>query len=149
MKSIRNIILAAILIFSICSCGNSVQEETGNIPVKTKPTVPLQTVEDLPRTQVQAKIFIDSLYKRVQNGEDFATLANKYSEDPGSNKSGGEYDGVKIGIFVPEFEKVVFNLKLNEFSTPFLTEYGYHIAKVIAIRKGERDVRHILIRFEN
>ncbi len=62
--------------------------------------------------------------------------------------NGGRYDSVGKDIFVPEFEKVVFDLKLNEISTPFLTEYGDHIATVIAIRKDERDVRHILITYK-
>ncbi len=100
------------------------------------------------RTENEAKVLIDSLYKKLINGADFKAMAKTYSEDPGSNKYGGEYDSITKGLFIPEFENVVFNLKVNEISQPFKTEYGYHIATVIARRNDEVDVRHILIQFK-
>ena len=105
--------------------------------------------EEPSRTKNDAKILADELYTRLTKGEDFAALANEYSEDPGSNTIGGRYDDVKMGIMVPEFEAVIFSLKENEVSQPFLTEYGYHIATVVAIRGDSRDIRHILIQFKN
>jgi len=99
------------------------------------------------RTEAEAKILIDSLYKNLINGADFKTTAKTYSEDPGSNRYGGEYDSITKGLFVPEFEIVVFSLKVNEISKPFKTEYGYHIAMLIARRNDEVDVRHILIQY--
>ena len=99
-------------------------------------------------TEAEAKEIIDSLYIKAVNGADFAKLADKYSEDPGTAGKGGKYANVARGVFVEEFENVIFNLKLNEISKPFKTGYGYRIAKLIG-REGETcSVRHILIRFQ-
>jgi peptidyl-prolyl cis-trans isomerase SurA len=85
------------------------------------------------------------LKERVQNGESFETLAILYSEDPGSSRNGGLYEGITRGMFVKEFESVMYSLKVNEISDVFKTEYGYHIVQLMA-RNGETvDVRHILI----
>jgi parvulin-like peptidyl-prolyl isomerase len=105
-------------------------------------------LEEPTRNETEAKSLIDGLHARLMKGENFATLANEYSEDPGSNTLGGQYEHVTLGMMVPEFDKVTFELGLNEISQPFLTEFGYHIVTVTAIRENERDVRHILIRFK-
>ncbi len=84
--------------------------------------------------------------KRIENGSSFASMAIIYSEDPGSNKNGGEYKGIKRGQFVKEFEAVAFNLKKMEVSEPFETEYGFHIVQLLEKRGEELDLRHILIK---
>ncbi len=89
---------------------------------------------------------LKDLKKRVEDGSSFSTMAVLYSEDPGSAKNGGEYKGIKRGQFVKEFEAVAFNLKENEISDPFLTEYGYHIVQLQKRRGEELDLRHILIK---
>lgn len=89
---------------------------------------------------------LDGLKERIQNGSSFASMAILYSEDPGSNKNGGMYKGIKRGQFVKEFEAVAFNLKPNEVSDPFKTEYGYHIVQLLEKRGEELDLRHILIK---
>lgn len=132
MKYIPRLLFACLLM-TFCSCGNE-SESTG--------------LEQPSRNEAEAKALIDELHTRLKNGEDFATLANEYSEDPGSNKLGGQYEHVTMGMMVPEFEKVAFELGLNEISQPFQTEFGYHIVTVTAIRENERDVRHILIQFK-
>lgn len=82
--------------------------------------------------------------ERVVKGENFATLAILYSEDPGSAKNGGELGFVGRGDLVTEFAAVAFNLKPGEVSKIFKTDYGFHIVQMIE-RKGERiNVRHIL-----
>lgn len=132
MKYISQILIACLLV-TFYSCGN----ET-NPPGSEDPT----------RTEAEAKTLIDEIHTRLKNGEDFAKLANEYSEDPGSKELGGQYEHVTVGMMVPEFDKVTFELGLNEISEPFLTEFGYHIVTVTAIRENERDVRHILIQFK-
>lgn len=86
------------------------------------------------------------LKQRVEDGSSFSTMAVLYSEDPGSAKDGGKYEGIKRGQFVKEFEAIAFNLKEGEISMPFKTEYGYHIVQLLKRRGEELDLRHILIK---
>ncbi|MCE2497143.1 MAG: peptidylprolyl isomerase [Flavobacteriales bacterium] len=83
--------------------------------------------------------------KRIEEGSKFSTMAILYSEDPGSSKNGGLYEGVKRGQFVKEFEGVAFALQPGEISDVFETQFGYHICQLEAKRGQEIDVRHILI----
>ncbi len=71
---------------------------------------------------------IEGILERAKNGEDFATLAKEFTEDPGSKENGGEYT-FSYGKMVPEFEKAAFSLKEGEISDVVETTYGYHIIK--------------------
>ncbi len=82
---------------------------------------------------------------RIDKGSKFSTMAILYSEDPGSSKNGGLYEGVKRGQFVKEFEGVAFALEPGEVSDVFETNFGYHICQLVAKRGQEIDVRHILM----
>lgn len=88
---------------------------------------------------------LDKLKDRILKGESFATLAILYSEDPGSSRNGGLYTGIKRGMFVKEFENVMYSLEEKEISDVFKTEYGYHIVQMEERRGIEVDVRHILM----
>jgi len=88
---------------------------------------------------------LGKLKERVLKGENFATLAILYSEDPGSSRNGGLYTGIKRGMFVKEFEAVMFSLENGEISEVFETEYGYHIVQMEERRGDELDIRHILM----
>jgi peptidyl-prolyl cis-trans isomerase SurA len=84
--------------------------------------------------------------RRVENGENFATLAVLYSEDPGSARNGGEMDYVGRAMLDPAFATEAFNLKVGAVSKVVRSEFGYHIIQLID-RKGEKiKCRHILIR---
>jgi len=89
---------------------------------------------------------LNTLRERILNGSSFSSMAMLYSEDPGSNRNGGEYKGLKRGQFVKEFEAVAFNLRPGEVSKPFKTDYGYHIVQLQIKRGEELDLRHILIK---
>lgn len=71
-----------------------------------------------------------SILDKVNNNEDFASLAKKYSDDKNSGKDGGN-----LGYFAKnekniEFTKEVFKLDTNQVSKLIETSYGYHIVKV-------------------
>jgi parvulin-like peptidyl-prolyl isomerase len=68
----------------------------------------------------------DELYGQVRNGANFASLARRFSEDPGSKSQGGRYQAVK-GQSVPEFDRVAFELDRGEISRPVKTQHGWHI----------------------
>ena len=74
----------------------------------------------------------EDLLKQIKGGADFATVAAKNSEDPGSAVKGGDLDWIVKGQTVPEFEKSAFSLKVNEVSGLVKTMYGYHILQVLA-----------------
>ena len=93
----------------------------------------------------ETKKKLNKLRDRINKGESFGTLAILYSEDPGSSRNGGLYTSIKRGMFVKEFEAVMFGLEEGEVSEVFKTEYGYHIAFLEERREGEVDIRHILM----
>jgi peptidyl-prolyl cis-trans isomerase D len=68
--------------------------------------------------------------KQLRGGADFAELAKKDSEDPGTAPKGGDLGYIVRGQTVPEFEKTAFSAKVNDISDIITTEYGYHIIQV-------------------
>ncbi len=72
----------------------------------------------------------DDILKQLQHGADFAELAKKDSEDPGSAVKGGELGWIVRGQTVPQFEKTAFSLKPGEMSGVIQTDYGFHILQV-------------------
>jgi len=83
------------------------------------------------------------LRDRIQKGEDFAGIASTSSEDPGSAPDGGDLGWSGPGTFVPEFDKAIADLKVNEISEPFKTRYGWHIVQMLGTRTYDstEDVR--------
>ena len=80
--------------------------------------------------QDSAKARIDSIYACLRSGADFADLATRLSQDPGSAKRGGLLPWICIGQTLKEFEDVAFSLNKGEMSEPFLSPVGYHIVKM-------------------
>lgn len=80
--------------------------------------------------QDSAKARIDSIYACLRSGADFADIATRLSQDPGSAKRGGLLPWICIGQTLKEFEDVAFSLNKGEMSKPFLSPVGYHIVKM-------------------
>jgi peptidyl-prolyl cis-trans isomerase SurA len=76
-----------------------------------------------------------ALRERIVKGEDFAALAAASSQDPGSAAEGGDLGWAGPGSFVPQFEKELESLQVNEISQPFKTPYGWHIVQVLGRRQ--------------
>jgi peptidyl-prolyl cis-trans isomerase SurA len=85
------------------------------------------------------------LRNRILAGEDFATLAKKYSADPSVTVNGGDMGFVGRGMMVPEFEAMSFKLKPGEISMPVETDFGFHIIQLLERRGNEYHSRHILM----
>lgn len=84
----------------------------------------------------QSKAFIDSVYARIEAGEDFAALAAKCSDDQYTAKNGGAYPWLNSSARFPqEWLDVAFGLKKGEVSRPFATDFGWHIMKQLDTRK--------------
>src|SRR5918993_950039 len=82
---------------------------------------------------------------KILGGEDFATVAKKYSDDPSVLSNGGEMGWSARGRMVPEYEAMAFKLKPKELSMPFESAFGIHIMQLIERRGNEYNSRHILI----
>lgn len=74
------------------------------------------------------------LKDRIDAGESFADLARQYSDDIGSAAEGGELGWTNPGQMVPEFEATMAATPEGEVSTPFRSEFGWHILEVKARR---------------
>lgn len=77
--------------------------------------------------QNAAKVRIDSIYDALKQGADFAEMARKVSQDPGTAQQGGLLPFVQHGQLVKEFEDAAFALKEGEMSPVVQSPYGYHI----------------------
>ena len=71
---------------------------------------------------------------RILKGEDFAAIASVSSIDPGSATRGGDLGWTNPGTFVPEYEKQLDELDVNEISEPFKTQFGWHIVQLLGRR---------------
>ena len=70
--------------------------------------------------------------------ESFEEIAKELSDDPGSAELGGDLGWAEPGLFVPEFDKVLFALEVNELSEPVKTEFGYHLIRLDELKEGEQ-----------
>jgi parvulin-like peptidyl-prolyl isomerase len=86
---------------------------------------------------VKDKARANQLYQQLkQPGADWAGIAKRYSQDPGSKNKGGRYTGTK-GSLLPEFEQVAFSIKTNEVAKPVKTQAGWHIIQALEpVKKG-------------
>lgn len=88
----------------------------------------LQLKQNAPQAeQDRAKVRIDSIYRALQGGADFAEMARRHSQDPSTANQGGELPWVQPGQLVQEFEREAYALQKGQMSRPFLSPYGYHI----------------------
>ena len=115
-------------------------------------TVSFRQVVIAPRPTDAAKsralALADSILIELRKGADFAVAAKRFSSDPGSRDRGGELGWARRGLFVPEFDRVAFSLKIGVISEPVETPFGYHLIQVMRTQPGEIQVRHILIAAE-
>jgi peptidyl-prolyl cis-trans isomerase D len=81
------------------------------------------------KTDAAAKAKAEGILKQLKAGADFADLAKKNSDDPGSKDSGGELPFAQHGTMVPEFDKAIFSQKIGDIEI-VKSQFGYHIVQV-------------------
>ena len=104
------------------------QVSVSHILIKTPLPGPDGKVD--PKGVEEARKKAEDVLKQVKAGGNFAELAKKYSEDPGSGKNGGSLGFIGRGRTVPEFEKAAFSLAKGATSDLVQSSYGFHIIRV-------------------
>jgi peptidyl-prolyl cis-trans isomerase D len=104
------------------------QVKVSHILIKTPLAGPDGKVDDKGVAEAQHRA--EDLLKQLKGGAKFETLAEKYSEDPGSAKQGGSLGFIGRGQTVPEFEKTAFSLPKGQISDLVKSSYGFHIIRV-------------------
>lgn len=113
--------------------------ELAHIYVEPKPSEAARAA-----ARLKMQMLVDSL----NAGVDFAGLAARHSQDPGSAGQGGDLGFVRRGLFLPEFESVVFSLAEKQRSGIVETKYGLHVIELLERRGESVRARHILLRVE-
>jgi peptidyl-prolyl cis-trans isomerase D len=81
------------------------------------------------KADAAAKAKADDVLKQIQGGGNFADLAKKFSDDPGSKDTGGELGPSQRGRMVPEFDNAIFTQKIGD-TKIVKSQFGYHIVQV-------------------
>ena len=100
------------------------------------------------REKAAARAHMQALLDSIHAGVDFAELAKRHSEDPGSAPQGGNLGLVRRGQFVKEFESAVFGLNEGQVSGIVETELGLHLIQLLERRGDAVRARHILLRIQ-
>ncbi|MEE9447119.1 MAG: SurA N-terminal domain-containing protein [Arenicellales bacterium] len=90
-----------------------------------------RSADDAKREEILTKA--NEVLNRIDTGEDFAALAEEFSEDPGSKRKGGDLGIIAKGQMVPEFEAAVFEMSEGDISEPIKTQFGYHVIKLTSL----------------
>ncbi len=79
---------------------------------------------------------LEAVKRRIENGEDFASLASELSDDPGSKARGGDLGFFGRGAMVKPFEDAAFGAELGDLVGPVESSFGVHLIQVEAKRPG-------------
>ena len=107
----------------------------GRDSVRVRHIILLVNEGDTDDRKQERRAFIEKLRQRLVKGEDFARIAQKYSED-GSAPRGGDLGYFARGSMVPEFENAAFALKKREMSDVVETRFGYHLILCVDTKKA-------------
>jgi hypothetical protein len=93
---------------------------------------------ELRRSKAAARQKAEEIVEALQRGEDWAVLAEEYSEDEATSRKAGYLGEVRIGSLYPEFEEAAFALKAGETSGVVETRFGYHVIRRLTSQGGAR-----------
>jgi len=127
------------------------RREKGHLPdvsegVSVSQIIKYPVVSEAAKTEALEKIKM--VQQKLKAGEDFATVARQYSDDPGSGALGGDLGFVQKGELVTSFEETAFALKPGQVSAIVETRFGYHIIQLLDKEGTSIHVRHILAIFD-
>jgi peptidyl-prolyl cis-trans isomerase SurA len=92
---------------------------------------------------------LNDVLKRLDNGEDFLSVAEQFSDDPAAKQTKGDLNYITVFTLPYEYENIIYSTSPGKYSKPFRTEKGYHIFKNIEERKalGKIKIQQILLAF--
>ncbi len=90
--------------------------------------------EIISENEVRQKLI--GIRERLESGMKFEDMAKQYSEDPSAN-NGGDIGWINPGDTVPEFEKIMKQLNINQISEPIKTQFGWHLIQVLERRSQD------------
>lgn len=98
----------------------------------------IKVPRDASKAQVEAaRQKATDLREKINAGQNFSGLAEKYSDDVLSAQQGGTLPWMNRNGVEPEFEQAVTELKLAEVSEPVRTKYGFHLIKLLGKKPAE------------
>ncbi len=96
------------------------------------------------KTDAAAKAKAEDILKQIKGGANFADLAKKNSDDPGSKDSGGELPFAQHGTMVPEFDKAIFSQAIGD-TQIVKSQFGYHVVQVEERKPAhQQDISEVL-----
>jgi peptidyl-prolyl cis-trans isomerase D len=110
--------------------------KVSHILIKTPPPGPDGKVDS--KGDAEARQKAQDILTKLRGGANFAEMAKKESQDPGSAKNGGSLGAIERGRTVPEFEQAAFSQPVGKIGDLVKSTYGYHI-----IRVDERTQAHL------
>ncbi len=133
-----------------------VREWFARIPADSLPEIPelvrvahiVRFAELEPAAREEARQRIEAIRDSIDAGASIETMAERYSDDPGSRTQGGRYAGINLRDLVPEFGAVAGTLEPGEVSHVFETQFGYHVMRLNSRRGDILDFNHVLIQLD-
>ncbi|MFC2947946.1 peptidylprolyl isomerase [Virgibacillus sediminis] len=130
----RNVIYLSLLQEAAMTEGIEVSEEE----IKQR-YERMQTEINAQHILVEDEETANEVKSKLEEGADFAKLAEEYSTD-GSAQNGGDLGWFTAGDMVPEFEDAAYSMEEGEISDPVASDFGYHIIKVNEKRETEQEI---------
>ncbi|MCJ7507806.1 MAG: peptidylprolyl isomerase [candidate division Zixibacteria bacterium] len=128
------------------------KENQGEFKAESRASLNFVVIPKVPTPDDMQKTKSDLLRIKMEaeQGEDFATLAQYYSDDKVTAEKGGDLGWFTRGKLIESFEQAAFSLKVGEISQPIRTEYGWHLIKLLekrgAGKNEELHASHILLK---
>lgn len=149
-EQIINITIKSKISITDIEIENYYQEHQDEIPLRPDTDrlgMIMKEVKASDKTKEKALLKINKLRQKIEDGDDFATLA-KENSDCASSNNGGDLGFFGKGMMVKEFEESAFTLMPGEVSGVVETMFGYHIIKVTEKKESEIKASHILVKVE-
>ncbi|MGE5351132.1 MAG: peptidylprolyl isomerase [Acidobacteriota bacterium] len=128
---------------------NQYKDSLGLIPEKYTIAHIFRTPRASDKVKESSLKLAHEILDSIKAGADFATMAKRYSEDPGTAQQGGDLGFTKRGRLVPEYEAAAFGLENGQISDVVESPFGFHIIQMLEKRGDNIHTRHILIKIKS